>query len=119
MNPVEMFGVGLEWLRGLGMSQVSRFIFLCCFVIQTLDLELYRSDFDSAVVTPGSVDLPATFRVVFGWLHYAGAFQVSCFDFLRLADIYSFNLESSASTSTFNGSIWTFCGLHGWPRRPR
>ena len=77
-----------EWLRELGTSQVSRFVILCLFVIDTLDLDLYRFNLDSSGSTARSIDLQATPRRVSVWLRSAGTLQVSPFDVLRLVDIY-------------------------------
>ena len=97
-DSVSTFWMVTRWLHESDALQVSLSVFLRRFVIQMLDLELYRSDFDSAAVTPGSVDLPVTFQVVSGWLHYAGAYPVSFPVFWRLADLYRFRFDSSTST---------------------
>ena len=69
MDPTETFGGIFGWLRGVGMSQVSRFDLLPYFVVQTLDLELYRFSLDSIALTPGSNDPIGTFQWVSVWLH--------------------------------------------------
>ena len=103
------------WLRGAGMSAVSLFVFSRRFVTDTLDLDLYRSDLDGNVSTPGSNDPMHTFRVVLAWLRCAGAFLVSCFDFWRLADSCRYGFDSSASMSMPNVSIRTICRSDRWP----
>ena len=60
-----------KWLRCSGMSAVSCFTFSSCFVIETLDFELYKSNLDEIVLTPGSNDPTSTFGWGFGWLHDA------------------------------------------------
>ena len=43
------------WLRGSGMSMVSRLAILGCFVVETLNLELCRFDLDPATsVSPSN-----------------------------------------------------------------
>ena len=118
-NPTGMFQRVSVWLGSSGMFQVSGFDLLLLFVVETLNLELYRPDLDS-ITSPSlsneSNDSIGLFWIILGWLHYAGMFQVSCFDFLRLADFYSFDLESSVSMAMPNVSIWTICMVDGWHR---
>ncbi|KIM65562.1 hypothetical protein SCLCIDRAFT_22724 [Scleroderma citrinum Foug A] len=57
------------------------------------------------------------FQRVSGWLRCAGAFQVSHFDFLGLADIYRCDFDSSAPTAPCDKSVQTFCRMDGWPRQ--
>ena len=104
-----------EWLRKLSTSAVSCFSFSSCFVIETLDLELSRLDLDAATLTDESNDPIRTFGVVYRWLRDALAFWVSRFDFSRLADVFSFDFDSSASPSTFGISEWMVYVVGGWP----
>ena len=90
---------------------VSLFIFSRRFVTHMLDLHLYRSDLDSNSSTAGSNDHIQVFRQVPMWLRNADAFWVSHFDFLRLADIYRYEFDSSVLPVMSNVSIQTFCGL--------
>ena len=113
-DSVSTFWMVTGWLHESGALQVSLSVFLCRFVVQTLDLELYRSDFDSAAVTPGSVDLPVTFQVVSGWLCYAGAYPVSFPVFWRLADLYRFRFDSSTSTPRSIGLQATLWRVYEW-----
>ena len=108
-----------EWLRNVGMSQVSRFVPLHYFVIHTLNLEHYRYDLYSIALTAGSNDSILTLLSVSVWLCSAHVFEVSHFDFLRLADVYSFKFDASGSPSMFNVSVRVVCGSDGWPRRHR
>ena len=117
MDPMESFGSVSEWLRCAGAFQVSRFDFLCYFVIDTLDLDLYRLDLDGNASMPGSNDPMQTFRVVSAWLRGADPFWVSPFDLLRLADVCRHEFDSSASPSMSDKSVRTICGMDGWPRR--
>ena len=82
MDPMESFGNVSEWLHCTGAFQVSRFDFLCYFVIDTLDL--YRLDLDAAASTPGSIDPIGMFWIVSVWLHGLDVFWVSHFDFYHL-----------------------------------
>ena len=95
-------------------SQVSRFAFLCYFGIDTLDLELYRSNLHAAVSTPGPMDSMLTFQSVSTWLHDSSASQVSHLDFWHLADLYRFGFDSSMSMLTLNSSIWMVWMLDEW-----
>ena len=101
----------------MGTSQVSRFTFLHYFGTDTLDLELYRCDLN-LTVSPSpsnkSNDSVRTFRGVFGWLCCVSVSMVSLFNFGRLANIYRFRFDSSASTVASDESVRTFCGLDGW-----
>ena len=117
-----MFRVVSGWLRGMGMSQVSRFAFLRYFSTDTLDLELYRCDLDpTASPSPSnkSNDSVRTFRGVFGWLRCVSASMVSLFNFGRLANVYRFRFDSSMSTAASDESVQTFCGLDRWLGRHR
>ena len=116
-DPIQMFGVVCGWLRGVDALQVSLSVFSHCFVIQMLDLHLYRSDLDSNSSTAGSNDLQATFWVVWEWLRAAHAFEVSRFGFMALADFSRYGFESSASTAPSNGSVRTLYESDGWPGR--
>ena len=110
---VGMLGVIWEWLHGAGAYPVSVSIFWCCFVIDMLDLDLYRSDFNLIALTAGSMDPIGTFRVVYRWLHHSGTFLVSHFRCFKLADFYRLDLESSTSTAPSNSSVWMFCRTGG------
>ena len=103
------------WLCSAGMSVVSLFVFSCRFVTDMLDLDLYRSDLDGNMSTPGSNDPMHTFHIISAWLRCAGAFLVSRFDFWHLADSCRYGFDSSASTSMPNVSIWTICRSDRWP----
>ena len=48
------------------------------------------------------------------WLHGIGKYLVSLFVFSHLADSYRLNLQSSASTSMCDVSVWTFGSVCGW-----
>ena len=113
-DPIQMFGVVCGWLRGVDALQVSLSVFSHCFVIQTLDLHLYRSDLDSNSLTAGSNDLQATFWVVWEWLRAMHTFEVSCFGFMALADFSRYRFDSSTSTSTPNISVWMVWMSDGW-----
>ena len=63
-----MFRVIWRWLRGARESVVSCFIFSPWFVVEMLDLELYRFNLDSIVTTAGSNNPNGTFGREFGWL---------------------------------------------------
>ena len=112
-------GVVLWWLCYAGAFQVSRFDFLHYFVIDTLDLDLYRLDLDGNTSTPGSNDPMQTFRVVSVWLVSSGPFWVSLFNLLCLADICRHEFDSSTSPSTSDKSVRMICRMDGWPRQPR
>ena len=98
---------------------MSHFPFLCYFVVEMPDPDLYRSDFDPIALTPGSNDPIGTFRRVSTWLRKAHAFEVGLFDFLRLTNVYSFDFEFSTSTAPSNESIRMICVLDGWLGRHR
>ena len=118
IDPIAMFQREFGWLRGPGTSAVSRFALLRWFLIDTLDLDLYRFDLHAAASTSPSNesnDSIGPFRCISAWLHATHAFKVSRFDFMCLADFFSFDFESSASMSTHNDSVQTFCVLDGWP----
>ena len=55
--------------------------------------DVSRCGFDTAASTPWSVDLPAMFGVVSGWLRGLGTSVVSRFALLHLADTHALNLE--------------------------
>ena len=104
-----------EWLRESGTSAVSCFSFSSCFVIETLNLELSRLNLDVAMSTDESNDSIRTFGVIYGWLCGAHAFKVSHFDFLHLADVFSFDFDSSTSPSMPDVSEWMVYVVGGWP----
>ena len=60
-----------KWLHHFGTSVVSHFTFSSCFVIETLNFELYRSNLDEIMPMPGSNDPTSTFGWGFRWLHDA------------------------------------------------
>ena len=118
IDPIATFRREFGWLRGPSTSAVSRFALLRWFLIDTLDLDLYRFDLHAAASTlPSneSNDSIGPFRCISTWLRATHAFEVSRFDFMCLADFFSFNFESSVSTSTRNDSVQTFCVSDGWP----
>ena len=118
IDPIATFRQEFGWLRGPGTSMVSRFTLLRWFLIDTLDLDLYRFDLHAAVSTSPSNesnDSIGPFRCISAWLRATHTFEVSRFDFMCLADFFSFDFESSASTSMHNDSIQTFCVSDGWP----
>ena len=117
MDPMESFGSVWRWLRGMGTSQVSASAVSRWFLIDTLDLDVYRFDLHPIVSRPGSNDLNQMFQIVCGWLHGTHAYPVSCFDFSSYADVYRLEFDSSASTALCNKSVRMFCGTDGWPRR--
>ena len=94
---------------------VSCFSFSSCFVIETLDLELSRLNLDAATSTDESNDSIQTFGVIYGWLCSAHAFKVSHFDFSCLADVFSFDIDSTMSPSTPDISEWMVHVVGGWP----
>ena len=55
------------------------------------------------------------FRGVSAWLHGVGAYPVGCFDFLRLADLYRFDFDSTMSMAMSNVSVRMVCVSDGWP----
>ena len=121
MDPTETFGVVSGWLRDVGTSAVSGFVFSCHFVIHTLDLELSRHDLDSTTSALGSNDPIQVFRIVCGWLRCASALQVSLFKLLRHfvvdaldPDVYRSDLVSSTSEPGSNDPMETFRGVSGW-----
>jgi len=77
--------------------------------------DVCRCDFDTSMSTPGSIDSIGTFRVVSVWLRGVCVSQVSCFVLLRFADLYSLDLEPSASPSTPDVSVRTPFALDEWP----
>ena len=117
MDSVLTVWIVYGWLRGSHASQVSPFVSFPPFVIQTLNLELSRYDLDPIASTAGSNNSVSTLSSVSVWLCGTHAFEVSRFDFLHLADVYSFEFDVSASPSTFNVSVRVVCRSDGWPRR--
>ena len=116
-DSVSMFWSFCRWLHGADTFQVSLSIFSHCFVVETLNLELYRYDLNLITSTAGPNDPIGMFQVVSTWLHDSRTSAVSLFDFLHLADFCSFGLEPSALTSTPSGSVRAFCVVDRWPRR--
>ena len=119
-DPIQALRGISEWLGKSGMSAISLFVFSCRFVIDMLDLDLYRHDLDPTVSpSPSneSNDSVRTFQGVFGWLRCVSTSMVSLFDFERLADFSRFNLDSSTSTSTPDVSIRMICRVYGWHGR--
>ena len=105
---------------------MSRFIFLRRFVVDMLDLDLYRCDLDpTAFPSPSneSNDSVGPFWIVSGWLCYAGAFLISVFafsswigaDMLDL-EVYRSDLDGNASTLGSNDPIGMFAVVCGWLR---
>ena len=117
IDPTGMSGRVSGWLRGAGTYPVSPFDLLRCFVIQTLDPDLYRFDLQSSTLPPGSNDLIQAFQVVSAWLRNPTAFQVSHFDFSCCFDLYRFDLDPITSTMPSNISIWTFRSVCRWLHR--
>jgi len=76
-----------------------------------------RSCLDASASTPGSMDIPVTFRSVSVWLHVTRVSQASRFAFLCLTDFYMLDLRSSASTSTSNEPVRTICVRVWWVAR--
>ena len=96
------------WLHDVGMSQVSHFDFLCYFVIDTLDLDLYRYDLDPTMLPSPSNepnDPVRRFWIVCGSLHHASALQVGLSAVLCLVDFCRYDFDSSMSMARPNGSI--------------
>ena len=96
---------------------MSRFIFLRRFVVDMLDLDLYRCDLDpTAFPSPSdkSNDSVGPFWIVSGWLRYAGAFLVSHFVFLRWIDLYRSEFDAAAASLMSNVSEATFQIVLGW-----
>ena len=89
------FQVVSGWLHGMGMSQVSHFVFLHLIDADVLDLEHYRYDLHPATSMPGSNNPIGTYGVSLGWLRKSGTSAVSDFVFSRLIDTNALNLESS------------------------
>ena len=81
MDPMESFRGTDGWLRGVGMSQVSRFVLLHPFVIDALDLGLYSFDLHLIASTAGFNNPIQTFGVVCGWLCGICTSKVSRFNF--------------------------------------
>ena len=98
---------------------VSRFIFLHRFVVDMLDLDLYRCNLDpTALPFPSnkSNDSVGPFWIVSGWLRYAGVFLVSCFVFLCWIDLYRSEFDAATSTPGSNDPMETFRGISAWLR---
>ena len=114
IDPIATFQREFRSLRGPGTSAVSRFALSCWFLIDTLDLDLYRFDLHVDGSTAGSNDPIQTFRVVWRWLHDVLAYPVSRFDFMRLADFSRYGFDSSMSTARPNKSVQTICMVDGW-----
>ncbi|KIM65733.1 hypothetical protein SCLCIDRAFT_22338 [Scleroderma citrinum Foug A] len=54
---IRTFGSVCRWLRDVGTSVVSAFVFLRYFVTDMLELDHYRIDLDPAVLPPRSIGL--------------------------------------------------------------
>ena len=108
VDPTAMFQSVSEWLCELGVYPVSCFVFLRIFVVDVLDLDVYRCDLHMAVSPPRSVDLPATLRGISAWLRSMGAFQVSHFDFTRWFDLCRLDLDASALLPGSNDPMQMF-----------
>ena len=70
----------------MDVLQVSLSVFSCCFIVDALDLGLYRFNIDPiALLSPSteSNDSIRTFWIISGWLRCASALQVSLFEILR------------------------------------
>ena len=113
-DSVLMLWVISVWLCIVGTSQVSHFNILLLFVIKMLDLDLYRSEFDSIASTAGSNDPIGTLGWEFRWLHDVHASQVSHFNFCRLTDISRYDFQSSALMPESNDSIGMFGVDYRW-----
>ena len=109
------------WLRGAGTHPVRHFIILRLFVVDTLDLDLYRFNLDSSGSTAQSIDLQATPRRVSAWLSGLGTSLVSGFafsswigaDMLDL-EVYRSDLDGNTSTLGSNDPMGTFAVVCGW-----
>ena len=82
-----------------------------------------RFELDAATLTFGSMDLPATFRIVRGWLHHVDAYPVSGFVFLCYfvietldLDLYRLDLDVIASPAGSNDPIGLFWMISAWLR---
>ncbi|KIM67392.1 hypothetical protein SCLCIDRAFT_21270 [Scleroderma citrinum Foug A] len=95
----------------LKLPQHPRFKGLC---FGQIALTRLRLDLDVAASTAGPMDSVLTVWSVFTWLHDTSAYLVSCFDFLRLIDLYNFNLNPAASTPQSIDPIATFRWQFGW-----
>ena len=84
-----------RWLHSAAMSQVSLLAILRYFGVDTLDLDVYRLDLDSAMSTAGPMDPTGTFQNVSGWLCDVGMSAVSGFTLSHLIDTYVLDLQSS------------------------
>ena len=96
---------------------MSRFIFLRRFVVDMLDLDLYRCDLDpTAFPSPSdeSNDSVGPFWIISGWLCYAGAFLVSRFVFLRWIDLYRSEFDAATLMAASNVSVRTFWSVCRW-----
>ena len=74
-----------------------------------------RFKFDSAMLMVTPDESIQTLCVVDGWLCRSGTFLVSRFRRFKLADFYRLDLESSALTAPFNGSVRMLYRLDRWP----
>ena len=115
-NCSDLFSRSPHCLHRVNTSQVSVSDLLC-------STDVCRSEFDAAALMPGSMDLPATFRVISRWLHSMGMSQVSLLTFLRYfgtdtldLDVYRSDLHPAASPSMFDVSVWTFRSVCRWLR---
>ena len=72
MDSILMVWIIYGWLHGSRASQVSPFAIFPPFVIETLDLDLYRLDLDAVASPAGSNDPIGSFRMISAWLHSAG-----------------------------------------------
>ena len=72
IDPMKTFGVVSGWLRDVGMSQVSCFVFWRYFVIDALGFDVYSFDLDPVASPPRSIDLQASLRGVSMWLSGSG-----------------------------------------------
>ena len=86
--------------------------------------DISRSRFNSTVLTPRSMDLPATLWSHYEWLRDSGTSAVSYFSFLSCFVVQTLNLELSrldldAATSTLgsNDPVGSFRIVSAWPHR--
>jgi len=77
--------------------------------------DISRFDLDATASTPRSMELPGTLQSISVWFRIAHPSVVSDFAFLHLTDVYTLDLEPSASTPLFNESIRTLYACDGWP----
>ena len=112
-----MFQVVSGWLHGMGMSQVSHFMFLHLIDADVLDLEHYRYDLHPAMSTPGSNNPIGLFRVISMWLHDSAASQVSISVRFHLINISRYDFDSTTLTPGSNDPIGTYGVGLGWLRK--